>query len=131
MQPLKHADFSIFAANLRQKTPAATVAQVSLSAQCASTTAPPKSRPTLRHNYLSFIEDTALILGVMAPTGTCGIILPLLIAKGGNATWLLFLITLLAFSLIMFCVHRFSTQTATAGSLASFAGAGLGRLACI
>ena len=92
---------------------------------------PQSSAPALRRNYLSSIENAAQSLGVMAPTGTCGIILPLLIAKGGNATWLLFLITLLAFSLIMFCVHRFSTQTATAGSLASFAGAGLGRWACI
>src|ERR1700735_1329958 len=124
-------NFSIFAANLRQKTPAATVAHVSLSTQYASTNAPTKSPPTLRHNNLSFIEDTALTLGVMAPTGTCGIVLPLLIAKGGNATWLIFLLTLVAFSLIMYSVHRFSAQCASAGSLADFAAAGLGRTACV
>ena len=73
---------------------------MSLPAQSGSTGAPVHARPTLRHNYLSFIEDTALTLGVMAPTGTCGIVLPLLIAKGGNATWLIFLLTLVAFSLI-------------------------------
>ena len=67
----------------------------------------------------------------MAPTGTCGVVLPLLIAKGGNATWLIFLLTLVAFSLIMFCVHRFSTQCASAGSLAEFAAEGLGRWACV
>ena len=92
---------------------------------------PARDRPTLRHNYLSFLEDTALTLGVMAPTGTCGIVLPLLIAKGGNATWLIFLLTLVAFSLITYCVHRFSAQRASAGSLADFASAGLGRGACI
>jgi len=81
----------------------------------------------LRHNYLSFIEDTAQTLGVMAPTGTMGIILPLLIAKGGNTTWITFSITLIAFSLILFCVHRFSQQYASAGAIASFADAGLGR----
>jgi amino acid transporter len=81
----------------------------------------------LRHNYLSFLEDTAQTLGVMAPTGTMGIILPLLIAKGGNTTWITFSITLIAFSLILFCVYRFSQYCASAGAIASFADAGLGR----
>ena len=124
-------NFSVCAANLRRETPAATVAHVSLPPNSSSTDAPPRSRSTLRHNYLSFIEDTALTLGVMAPTGTCGVVLPLLIAKGGNATWLIFLLTLVAFSLIMICVHRFSKQCASAGSLAEFAAEGLGRWACV
>src|ERR1700722_8033413 len=81
----------------------------------------------LRHNYLSFIEDTAQTLGVMAPTGTIGIILPLLIARAGNTTWITFSITLIAFSLILFCVYRFSQSFASAGGLASFSEAGLGR----
>ena len=81
----------------------------------------------LRHNYLSFIEDTAQTLGLMAPTGTLGIILPLLIAKGGNTAWITFLITLIAFSLVLFCVYRFSEHYASSGAIASFAGAGLGR----
>lgn len=67
----------------------------------------------------------------MAPSGTCGVVLPLLIAKGGNATWLIFLFTLVAFSLVMFCVHRFAAQCASAGSLAAFAGSGLGRGGCL
>ena len=91
-----------------------------------ATPAPPPKRG-LRHNYLSFLEDTAQTLGVMAPTGTLGIILPLLIAKGGNTTWITFSITLIAFSLIMFCVYRFSQHHASAGAIASFADAGLGR----
>ncbi len=116
---------------LRPKTRAATVAHVSLPPQSLPKDVPPSVRTTLRHNYLSFIEDTALTLGVMAPTGTCGIVLPLLIAKGGNTTWLIFLLTLVAFSLIMYSVHRFSAQCASAGSLSDFAAAGLGRTACV
>ncbi len=104
---------------------------MSLPAQSSAKDTPARDRPTLRHNYLSFLEDTALTLGIMAPTGTCGIVLPLLIAKGGNATWLIFLLTLVAFSLITYCVHRFSAERASAGSLADFASAGLGRGACI
>ncbi len=85
--------------------------------------------PALRHNYLSFVENVAQTLGVMAPTGTMGIILPLLIARGGNATWLSFLITLTAFSLISFCVYRFSGLCASSGALATYAEVGLGRWA--
>jgi amino acid transporter len=88
---------------------------------------PAPSAGGLRHNYLSFLEDTAQTLGVMAPTGTIGIILPLLIARAGNTTWITFSITLVAFSLILFCVYRFSQHLASAGALATFADAGLGR----
>jgi amino acid transporter len=93
----------------------------------APATPAPAPKRGLRHNYLSFLEDTAQTLGVMAPTGTLGIILPLLIAKGGNTTWITFSITLIGFSLIMFCVYRFSQHHASAGAIASFADAGLGR----
>jgi amino acid transporter len=102
---------------------------VSSSSSAASLAAAPKRG--LRRNYLSFIEDTAQTLGVMAPTGTIGIILPLLIAKGGNTTWITFSITLIAFSLILFCVYRFSQHYASSGAIASFADAGLGRWAGI
>jgi amino acid transporter len=98
-----------------------------VSSSLSSTALPSAPKRGLRHNYLSFIEDTAQTLGVMAPTGTLGIILPLLIAKGGNTTWVTFSITLIAFSLILFCVYRFSQQYASAGAIASFADAGLGR----
>ncbi len=92
--------------------------------------APPRPHaPELRRNYLSFIEDTAQSLGAMAPTGTLGVVIPLLIARGGNATWLAFLVTLVAFSLVCFCVSRFAQHTASAGALATYAEAGLGRRA--
>jgi amino acid transporter len=83
--------------------------------------------PPLRKNYLSFIENAAQILGGIAPAGTMGVVLPLLILRGGNATWLIFLVTLLAFSLVLICINRFSELSASAGALATFAEAGLGR----
>src|ERR1700690_2616772 len=55
--------FSTHAVNFRQKTAAATVAHVTLPAQSAPTDSSARPRLTLRHNYLSFIEDTALTLG--------------------------------------------------------------------
>jgi amino acid transporter len=83
----------------------------------------------LRKNYLSFIEDTAQTLGAMAPAGTLGVVIPLLIARGGNGTWISFLVTLIAFSLVCYCVSRFAQHTASAGAFATYAEAGLGRRA--
>ena len=58
-----------------------------------------------------------------------GIILPLLILQAGNATWISFLLTLTAFSLVLYCIHRFARHCASAGALATFAEVGLGRKA--
>jgi amino acid transporter len=65
----------------------------------------------------------------MAPTGTLGVVIPLLIARGGNGTWLTFLVTLIGFSLVCYCVSRFAQHTASAGALATYAEVGLGRRA--
>ena len=65
----------------------------------------------------------------MAPTGTLGVVIPLLIARGGNGTWLSFLVTLIGFSLVCYCVSRFAQHTASAGALATYAEVGLGRRA--
>jgi amino acid transporter len=65
----------------------------------------------------------------MAPTGTLGVVIPLLIARGGNGTWLSFLVTLIGFSLVCYCISRFAQHTASAGALATYAEAGLGRRA--
>lgn len=84
---------------------------------------------SLRGNYLSFLENAAQMLGGIAPAGTIGVVLPLLILRGRNATWLIFLVTLLAFSLVFLCINRFSELSASSGALSSFAEAGLGRRA--
>jgi amino acid transporter len=65
----------------------------------------------------------------MAPTGTLGVVIPLLIARGGNGTWLSFLVTLVTFSLVCFCVSRFAQYSASAGAFATYAELGLGRRA--
>jgi len=69
------------------------------------------------------------MLGGMAPAGTMGVVLPLLILRGRDATWLIFLVTLLAFSLVLVCINRFSELNASSGALSTFAEAGLGRRA--
>ncbi len=89
----------------------------------------PPGAPTLRHNYLSGLENVAQTLGTMAPTGTLGVIIPLLIGKTGNGTWLLFLAVLGICLLILVNINGFATRCASAGGLATYARLGLGRRA--
>ncbi len=65
----------------------------------------------------------------MGPVATIGTVLPLLIYKSGNATWLLFLCVMAAFCLIAASVNVFASKIASAGSLSTFAERGLGRRA--
>jgi amino acid transporter len=91
--------------------------------------APSPSAPgvLLRKNYLSAVENIAQSIGTMGPVATIGTVLPLLIYKSGNGTWLLFLGVLAAFWLISKSINVFATRFASAGSLAAYADAGLGR----
>ena len=81
----------------------------------------------LRRDYLSAIENVAQSIGTMGPVATIGTILPLLMYKSGNATWLLLLCVLGAFTLISTSVNVFASRIVSAGSLSAFARAGLGR----
>ena len=80
----------------------------------------------LRRNYLSAIENVAQSVGTMGPVATIGTVLPLLIYKSGNGTWLLLAGVLVAFALISASINVFASKIASAGSLATFAQAGLG-----
>ena len=88
---------------------------------------PPSGAVGLRRNYLNTLENAAQGLGALSPTGTLGVIIPLLIAKAGNGTWLVLLVTFFAFILMLLCVRAFAAREATAGSLGAYAHAGLGR----
>jgi amino acid transporter len=88
--------------------------------------APGPAPRSLRANYLSKLENIAQSLGVMTPTGTLGVIIPLLIGKSGNATWLVILVILLAYAVILFCITQFSRRCVSAGSLAEYGRLGLG-----
>lgn len=80
----------------------------------------------LRRNYLSLVENLAQTLGVLAPSGTMGVIIPLLILSAGNGTWLLLVITLSIFLLILLSVLKFAALHSSAGSLAAFSRLGWG-----
>ena len=94
-------------------------------------TSPRKPKPAadpsaLRSNYLSGLENVAQTLGTMAPTGTLGVVIPLVIGKSGNGTWLLVLGVVAVFLLILYNINVFATRGASAGGLGTYAGLGLG-----
>jgi amino acid transporter len=80
----------------------------------------------LRRNYLSALENVAQAVGTMGPAATLGTVIPLLIAKTGNGTWLLFSGILGIFVLISISIRVFASRFASAGSLSSYAEHGLG-----
>ena len=80
----------------------------------------------LRRNYLSALENVAQSVGTMGPAATLGTVIPLLIVKSGNGTWLLFLGILVTFFLISLNINVFASRFASAGSLATYAERGLG-----
>jgi amino acid transporter len=88
--------------------------------------ADPAARPTLRANYLSGLENVAQTLGTMAPTGTLGVTLPLVIGLSGNGSWLLMAGVVGIYLLVSVSVNAFATRSASAGGLGTFAGLGLG-----
>ena len=81
----------------------------------------------MRRNYLSALENVAQAVGTMGPAATLGTVIPLLIAKTGNGTWLLFLGVLGVFLLISINVNVFASRFVSAGSLSSYVERGLGR----
>jgi amino acid transporter len=87
----------------------------------------PEPQTALRGNYLSALENIAQGLGALAPAGTIGILIPILIGKTGNASWLLLLVTLSAVVLVALNINVFAGRFSSAGSLSAFARAGLGR----
>lgn len=84
---------------------------------------------SLRRNYLSGLENIAQTVGMLAPAGTIGVIVPLLIGKTGNGTWLMFLVVAAIFLLIACNITVFARRHASAGGLASYVRLGLGRRA--
>jgi amino acid transporter len=86
-----------------------------------------KEESTLRGNYLPLIENLAQSVGTLGPVASIGTVMPLLIYKSANGTWLMLVGVLVIFCLISSSINVFARRFASAGSLSAYAGAGLGR----
>jgi len=82
---------------------------------------------SLRANSVSFLESMAQAVGTMAPSAGIAILVPMVFAQSGNATWLVFLAILLAYLLLAGVFRIFATRSASAGGLGHFAELAFGR----
>jgi amino acid transporter len=83
----------------------------------------------LKSNHLSFIEVVSQSIGVIAPSGTPGLVIPVVFATAGNGTWLAYAFATVALLIVSLQINVFSARIATPGSLYVYTGHGLGRLA--
>ena len=75
----------------------------------------------LRHQVLSPMETLAQSVSTMAPTTTPAATSPLVCALAGNGTWLAYVLATIAVLLVALCIARFARQSASPGSLYTYA----------
>src|ERR1700686_4689631 len=89
------------------------------------TQAATKNSPTrdygLRHEILSPMETLAQSVSTMAPTTTPAATIPLVCALAGNGTWLAYVLATVAVLLVALCIGRYARQSASPGSLYTYA----------
>ena len=84
---------------------------------------------SLKSNHLNFIEVVSQSIGVIAPSGTPGLVIPVVFATAGNGTWLAYVFATVALLIVSLQINVFSSRVASPGSLYVYAGHGLGRFA--
>lgn len=85
----------------------------------------------LKKSYLSFPDILSQSVGTIAPSGTPGLVIPVVFATAGNGTWLAYIFATVALLIVALQINVFAKRTATPGALYVYAGIGLGPLAGI
>jgi amino acid transporter len=75
----------------------------------------------LRRGILSPMETLAQSVSTMAPTTTPAATIPLVCALAGNGTWLAYALATVAIFLVGLCIARYARQSASPGSLYTYA----------
>ncbi len=75
----------------------------------------------LQQNVLGPLEALAQSISTMGPTCSPAMTVPLVFATAGNGTWLAYLLALVCTLLIALCVARFAQESASPGSLYTYA----------
>jgi amino acid transporter len=79
----------------------------------------------LQRQVLGPLETLAQSISTMAPTCTATLTVPLVFATAGNGTWLAYLLATVCTLLVALCIARFAQESASPGSLYSYATASL------
>jgi amino acid transporter len=75
----------------------------------------------LRRGILSPMETLAQSVSTIAPTTTPAATIPLVCALAGNGTWLAYVLATVAVLLVALCIARYARQSASPGSLYTYA----------
>ena len=75
----------------------------------------------LRREILSPMETLAQSVSTIAPTTTPAATIPLVCALAGNGTWLAYVLATIAVLLVALCIARYARQSASPGSLYTYA----------
>src|SRR3984957_18809070 len=75
----------------------------------------------LRPGILSPMETLAQSVSTIAPTTTPAATIPLVCALAGNGTWLAYVLATIAVLLVALCIARYARQSASPGSLYTYA----------
>jgi len=80
----------------------------------------------LRQNCLNFVELLAQNIALISPTMTAALIVPLMFSNTGNVSWLSYAVGTTMLLFVAFNLNQFAKRTTDAGSMYSYASAGLG-----
>jgi len=99
------------------------------SSQPAARATPLAAPQGLRRNHLNFLEVLAQSIGTIAPSGTPGLVIPVVFATASNGTWLAYVFATIALVVVGLQINLFSSRIASPGSLYVYVAHGLGPLA--
>jgi amino acid transporter len=80
----------------------------------------------LRPNCLNFVELLAQNIALISPTMTAALIVPLMFASAGNVSWAAYALGSVMLLFVALNLNQFAKRTTNAGSMYSYASAGLG-----
>jgi amino acid transporter len=83
----------------------------------------------LRAGCLNFTELSAIAVANIAPTLTAVLIMPLMYANAGNASWLAYLFGAVMLLFVAFNLNQFARRSAATGSMHAYTAMGLGATA--
>ena len=86
----------------------------------------PESRYGLGANVLSSAEVLGQSIANIAPTSTPAVVIPLVFATAGDASWFAYLFALVAVLLVSVSINQFARRIASPGSIYSYVALGLG-----
>jgi amino acid transporter len=80
----------------------------------------------LKPNCLNFVELLAQNIALISPTMTAALIVPLMFSNTGNVSWLSYAVGTVMLLFVALNLNQFAKRTTNAGSMYSYASAGLG-----